>query len=352
LGGAQKFVVWELVQRLATVYIYQVTEGATMSWAMRLFVHHVYAVLFGWVLIEQGGIPVPSMPVMVAAGTMSAAHRLHVAYALPLVMLACWISDTAWYLLGRRYGTRVLDALCKMSLEAATCVSRTQGTVVKRGAFTLLFAKWVPGLNTMAAPIAGQARIPYLKFLAYELTGSLLWAGGWLFAGRFFGDVAARSDRLFSILAHSAGALVLVAVVGAVMYRVGKRRQFLSELRGLRLEPAQLQAMIDDAENAGLDKPFIVDLRHPLDVLAYPEVVPGALRIAPDDLVRSRALIPKERDIVLYCTCPSEETSAKIALELRRMGIRRVRPLRGGLQGWKDAGYAMETVESAQLLAP
>ena len=315
-----------------------------MAWAMRLFVHHAYAVLFGWVLVEQGGLPVPSIPLMIAAGTMSAAHKLHVAYALPLVMLACWIADTAWYLLGWKYGSRVLDALCKMSLEAATCVTRTQGTVMKRGAFTLLFAKWVPGLNTMAAPIAGQARVPYLKFLLYEMTGSLLWAGGWLFAGRFFGDAVERSHRLFGTLAHWAGLLVLVAVVGVVLYRVVKRRQFLTELRGLRLEPGQLMAMIADAESAGVDKPFIVDLRHPLDVMAYPEVVPGALRIAPDDLMQSRALIPKERDIVLYCTCPSEETSAKIALELRRMGIRRVRPLRGGLQGWKDAGYPMEAV--------
>ena len=85
-------------------------------------------------------------------------------------------------------------------------------------------------------------------------------------------------------------------------------------------------------------------LRHPLDVLAYPEVLPGALRIAPDDLVRSKALIPQERDIVLYCTCPSEETSAKIAMELRRLGVKRVRPLRGGLQGWKDCGFPLEAV--------
>lgn len=315
-----------------------------MSWALHLFVHHAYAVLFGWVLIEQGGLPVPSVPIMVAAGTMSAAHQLHVAYALPLVILACWISDSAWYLMGRRYGAKVLDSLCKLSLEAATCVERTQRTVVSRGAFTLLFAKWVPGLNTMAAPIAGQARIPYLEFLLYELTGTIVWAAGWLFAGRFFGDAVKRSHRLFGDLLHATPVLVIAAVVAWLLYRAYKRQQFLKELRGLRLEPAQLRAMMDDAVEAGLDLPFIVDLRHPLDVLTQPEVVPGALRIAPDDLVKSRELIPKERDIVLYCTCPSEETSAKIALELRRLGIRRVRPLRGGLQGWKDAGFEMEAV--------
>jgi rhodanese-related sulfurtransferase len=101
-------------------------------------------------------------------------------------------------------------------------------------------------------------------------------------------------------------------------------------------------AMIADAERAGLDRPFIVDLRHPLDVMTDPLVLPGALRIGPDELKQRKEIIPTDRDIVLYCTCPSEETSAKVALELHRLGIKRVRPLRGGLQGWKDAGYPVD----------
>lgn len=315
-----------------------------MAWAMRMFVHHAYLVLFGWVLVEQGGLPIPSIPLLIAGGTMSAAHRMHVGYALPAVMLACFISDSLWYWMGRQFGNRVLDALCRFSLEAATCVTKTQGTVVKRGALTLLFAKWVPGLSTMAAPITGQARVPYARFVLYDMAGTVLWAGAWLFTGRFFGDVLKHNDRVFTGIEHAAGALVLLAVIGVVVYRADKRRRFLVELRGLRLEPQQLVAMIEDARNAGKDLPFIVDLRHPIDVMTNPEVVPGALRIAPDDLIHSRALIPHERDIVLYCTCPSEETSAKVALQLRRMGVRRVRPLRGGLQGWKDAGYPMEMV--------
>jgi rhodanese-related sulfurtransferase len=123
-----------------------------------------------------------------------------------------------------------------------------------------------------------------------------------------------------------------------------QRRRFLNELEGLRLEPAQLLTMIDEARSAGAELPFIIDLRHPLDVLTDPLVLPGALRIGPDELKQRRGLIPRDRDVVLYCTCPSEETSAKVALELRRMGVRRVRPLRGGLQGWKDAGYPMDAV--------
>ncbi len=322
-----------------------------MHSAMHLLLHHAYAVLFGWVLVEQGGLPIPSVPLMLAAGTLSAAHRLHVAYALPVVMLACLISDSAWYFLGRRYGSRVLETLCKFSFEAATCVVKTQRTVGKHGATALLFAKWVPGLSTVAAPIAGQAEIPYPKFVLFDMAGTLLWAGAWLFAGRFFGDLAKRSSHFFAELGHYALVLVVIAVVAVIVVRFVRWRLFLIELRGLRLEPTQLLAMIDDAKREGLEPPFIVDLRHALDLEPDRLVLPGAVRIGPEELKLRREELPRDRDVVLYCTCPSEETSAKIAMELRKMGVRRVRPLRGGLQGWKDAGYPLVELNVVELNA-
>ncbi len=318
-----------------------------MAFLLRAFTHHAYAILFGWVLIEQAGLPVPSVPVLVAAGTMSAAHHLHIALVLPLILLACLIADSTWYLLGRLYGTRIVNLLCKMSLEAASCVTRTQGSLSRRGAFTLLFAKFVPGFSTMAAPLAGQAGMSYRVFLLYDIAGTLGWASVWLFGGRFLGDLIERSNRWFTVFAHSAVALVLLTVIAVLVVRYVRRLKFLRELRGLRLEPAQLKTMMEDAQREGLQMPFIVDLRHPLDILSDPLVLPHALRIGPDELKQRHEIIPRDRDIVLYCTCPSEETSAKVALELRRLGVRRVRPLRGGLQGWRDAGYALEPVQVA-----
>ncbi len=317
-----------------------------MSGWMGVLEHHAYALIFGWVLAEQAGMPIPSLPVMIAAGTMSAAHKLHLAYVIPLILLACLISDTAWYLLGRKYGRKILDLLCRFSLESTTCVAKTQGTMSKRGAFTLLFAKFVPGLSTVAAPIAGQAGISFVTFVTYDMAGSLIWCVTWLWAGRFFGDVAKRSQDFFGTLEHLAGPLLLFSILSVVVYRFVKRRQFQNELRGLRLEPQTLMEMIEQAAKEGQERPFIIDLRHPLDVLSDPFVLQGALRIGPNDLKQRKEMIPLDRDIVLYCTCPSEETSAKVALELRRMGIQRVRPLRGGLQGWKDAGYPLDVVES------
>ena len=318
-----------------------------MGYLLQAFTRHAYAILFSWVLIEQAGVPVPSVPVLLAAGTMTSTHRLHVALILPVIMLACLIADSTWFLLGRRYGTRIVEVLCRMSFEAATCITRTEGSLARRGGVTLLFAKFLPGLSTMAAPLAGQAGMSYRRFLLFDMAGTLGWASAWLFGGRFLADLAERSNHLFALLGQFAVIIVLLMVVGVVLARYIRRLRFLRELRGLRLEPAQLLAMIHDAEERGLQPPFIVDLRHPLDVLSDPLVLPYALRIGPDELKQRHALIPRDRDIVLYCTCPSEETSAKVALDLRRLGIRRVRPLRGGLQGWRDAGYALEPAQAA-----
>jgi membrane protein DedA with SNARE-associated domain/rhodanese-related sulfurtransferase len=269
---------------------------------------------------------------------------VQLALIVPVVMFACLIADTSWWWLGRHFGSRVLDILCRLSLDASTCVNRAQGSIARRGGVTLLFAKFVPGVSTIAAPIAGQAGMSLHEFLIYDMAGTLVWASAWLFAGRFFGDLAERSSKLFATLAHFAAALVLLMILTIVIYRYVQRRRFMAELRGLRLEPGQLLDMIERARLDAAEPPFIIDLRHPLDVLTDPEVVPGALRIGPEELRLHRDEIPGDRDIVLYCTCPSEETSAKVAMELRRLGVSRVRPLRGGLQGWKDAGYPLEAV--------
>jgi membrane protein DedA with SNARE-associated domain/rhodanese-related sulfurtransferase len=323
-----------------------------MPIAIDFFVDHAYAILFFWVLGEQMGIPIPSIPLLLTAGTLSATHRLDAPSCLAMVIAACLISDTGWYALGRRYGNRVLRLLCKMSFEATTCVAKTEGYFTRRGPITLLFAKFVPGLSTVAAPIAGQTGMSYPRFLLYDLSGSLLWALTFVFAGRFFGDVAKRSHDFFQFLSHFAALVFILMVIGFFVWRVVKQRRFLAKVRELRLEPAELKAMLDEAFRDETPPPYIVDLRHPLDYLPDPRILPGAVRIGPSELARHSELIPRDRDIILYCTCPSEETSAHVALQLHRLGITRVRPLRGGFDGWKRAGYPLlDYVEDSQLPA-
>jgi len=312
-----------------------------MPIAVEFFVGHAYAILFLWVLVEQLGMPVPSIPLLLTAGTLSATHRLSAFSALLAVIAACLISDSTWYGLGRHFGSRVLRLLCKFSLEATTCVAKTEGYFIRRGPITLLFAKFVPGLSTVAAPIAGQTGMSYPRFLLYDLSGTLLWSFSFVFAGRFFGDIAKRSQGFFHFLSHFAALVFILMVAGFFLWRVVKNRRFIAQVRELRLEPGELKAMLDEAILDGTPQPYIVDLRHPLDYLPDPRVLPGAVRIGPAELARHADLIPRDRDIILYCTCPSEETSARVAMQLHRLGITRVRPLRGGFDGWKHAGYPL-----------
>lgn len=314
-----------------------------MPIALAFFVHYAYLILFLWVLVEQLGVPIPSIPLLLTAGTLSATHRIHAAYALPAVLLACLLADSVWYLLGQRFGNSVLKLLCRLSLEAATCVTKTEGYFVRRGPVTLLFSKFIPGLSTLAAPIAGQTGMPYSRFALYDFAGSLIWAEAYLLAGRFFGDVAQRSTRFFSYLSHFALGIFVLLVLGFMGYRLYKNRRFLLELRASRIEPEELMTLLEMAERQGNTPPAIIDLRHPLDYLPDPRVIPGSLRIGPAEIAQQADLLPRDRDVVLYCTCPSEQTSAKVARELLRLGVHRVRPLRGGFEGWRDAGYPLET---------
>jgi membrane protein DedA with SNARE-associated domain/rhodanese-related sulfurtransferase len=312
-----------------------------MPIALVFFVHYAYLIIFLWVLVEQIGIPIPSIPLLLTAGTLTATHRISHVYVVLAVLAACMASDSMWFLLGRRYGNSVLKLLCRLSFEATTCVSKTEGYFAKRGPVTLLFAKFVPGLSTVAPPIAGQTGMPYAQFLLWDLAGSLIWAECYILAGRFFGDVAKKSAPFFQWLGHFAFAIFVLMVLGFIAYRIFKQRKFLQQVRELRLEPAELKQMLDSAEASGATPPFIVDLRHPLDYLPDPRVLPGALRIGPNELRQHSEIIPRDRDVILYCTCPSEETSAKLALQLHKMGVYRVRPLRGGFDGWKEAGYPL-----------
>lgn len=311
-----------------------------MSVGLEFFIHHAYLVLFGWIAAEQIGLPIPSVPLLLTAGTLTATYQL----SLPLVVLsavtACLLSDSIWYFLGARYGGGMVRLVCKLSFESATCVRRTGDFFQHHGARALLVAKFVPGLGAVAAPIAGQSRMPYASFLAWDAAGALLWSLTAGLTGRFFGDVLKRHPNALSTVGHFAGILFILMLVGFFCYRVYRQRAFLRQIRGAKIEPEELKAMLDAGQEI-----YIVDLRHPLDYLPDPRRLPGAVLYKPDTLVAEGASIPRDRDVVLYCTCPSDATSARTALRLRSLGVYRVRPLKGGYEAWKRLGYPLEPME-------
>ena len=299
-----------------------------------------YLLLFAWVLVEQLGIPLPATPVLLAAGALSATGEISFPLALLVGLGATLTSDSAWYLIGRRYGHHVLRILCKLSMEPTVCVRRTQDSFGRRRGVTLMIAKFVPGLATLAPPVAGENGMPFGSFLFFDAIGATLWLTTLLALGRFFGDLLRHDPSLLDWAGRFSGALLLLGILGFFVGRVIRRRMVLKKLVAARLEPVELKRQLDAGELV-----YIVDLRHPLELLPDPFTLPGALHFSPDALAARHLEIPRDRDIVLYCTCPSEATAAKVAMALQKLGIDRVRPLRGGYDEWKRLGFPLSPVQ-------
>ncbi|MFP5228407.1 MAG: VTT domain-containing protein [Acidobacteriota bacterium] len=317
-----------------------------MPIALDFFVRYGYWVVFLWILTEQLGIPIPSTPLLLTAGTLTATHRLHLVYVLLAALSASLLADSTWYLFGKRYGSAVVRLMCRLSLESTACVRKTEGYFTRRGATALLVAKFVPGLGSVASPIAGQIGMGYGKFVLFDAGGILLWVLSVTVGGRFFGDLLKRNPNALSASAHFFGLIFALLFVGFLVWRMLQRRAFLRSVRMARLDPHDLKRMIDAGQPV-----FIVDLRHPLDYLPDPRTLPGALSLTPDKLVEQSARIPRDQEVVLFCTCPSEATAARMALRLRSMGVHRVRPLRGGYDEWKRLGYPLVDIATVPTAA-
>jgi membrane protein DedA with SNARE-associated domain/rhodanese-related sulfurtransferase len=311
-----------------------------MPVALDFFIHHAYLILFGWIAAEQIGLPIPSVPVLLTAGTLTATHQLSLPLAVLSAVAACIVSDSIWYFMGVRHGGAIVRTVCKLSFESAACVRRTGDFFQRYGSRALLLAKFIPGLGAVAAPIAGQSKMPYATFVTFDAAGALLWSLSATLIGRFFGDVLKRHPNALGAVGHSAGLLFILLLVGFFCYRLYRQRAFLRQIRGAKIEPEDLKAKLDAGEDV-----YIIDLRHPLDYLPDPRRLPGAVLFKPDTLVAEGDRIPRDREIVLYCTCPSDATSARTALRLRNLGIYRVRPLHGGYEGWRKLGYPLEAME-------
>jgi len=308
-----------------------------MALPTHILLTYGYLLLFSWVLVEQFGIP------LLAAGALSAEGQMSFLVALLLGVVGALTADSTWFLVGRRYGHHVLRLLCKLSMEPTICVRRTQDSFGRRREMTLMIAKFVPGLATLAPPVAGQNGMGFGRFLLFDGIGATAWVFILLAAGRLFGDALKRDPSLLNWVGRFSGLLLVLGILGFFIARIMRRRRFLRELVKARLEPEDLKKQLDAGELV-----YIVDLRHPLELLPDPFTLPGALHFSPDSLAARHLEIPRDRDVVLFCTCPSEATAAKTAMTLIKLGIERVRPLRGGYDEWKRLGFPVDAVQLAR----
>lgn len=293
------------------------------------------------VLAEQLGLPVPTIPTLVVAGALAASGRLPAAGVFGLALAACLIGDSVWYFAGRVYGVRVMRLLCRISLTPDTCVQQTQSSFERWGPAALVVAKFVPGLSMIAPPLAGATRMRFLRFAAMSLLGATLWVGAALLAGVL---LRPQITKLLPRLAGVGGAvivLLLTLLAAYIVFKWWERRRFYAALDMARISVAELYDQMQ-----GEPAPLVVDVRSPTAQGLELRRIPGALHLPVHEVAGQIDKLPRDREIILYCTCPNEASAAQAARVLLNHGFR-VRPLRGGLDAWIAAGYAVEDSPTA-----
>lgn len=265
-----------------------------MHQSMEFLLRHGYPLLFAMVLAEQLGAPIPSAPVLLAMGALIGDGKYSWQGALALSIAACLSADGVWYGMGRHRGSSVLKLLCRIALEPDSCVSSTRYWFKRLGGWALVIAKFVPGLSTVAPPMAGLSRMPWWKFLGADGLGGFLWAGAFLGLGRVFRaqleDVALYAARL--------GGWLIVVLGGALALWIGwkyfQRWTFIRGLRVARIQPEDLKQQLNDV--------VILDLRTAEEYASEGAKIPGAIWFDRKELEQRHLEIPRDRDVVLYCT--------------------------------------------------
>ncbi len=268
-----------------------------MTLTGQFLVRHGYLLLFAIVFVEQVGVPLPAAPFLLAAGALAGQGQLNLAAAVLVALAASLAGDILWFDLGRRRGARMLNLLCQVSLSPDSCVRRTENIFARHGARSLLFGKFVPGLSLVAPPLAAIFQMRFSRFLLFDALGALIWTSVFIGAGFLFSGqlelVAGQAERL--------GAWLAVLVAGAVALYVAvkfiQRRRFLRDIRLARISPEELKQKLDSGEDV-----VIVDLRHSIDFEADPSTIPGALHLPSEEFASRNGEIPRDREIVLYCT--------------------------------------------------
>jgi membrane protein DedA with SNARE-associated domain/rhodanese-related sulfurtransferase len=285
-------------------------------------------IVFGTVLLEQIGLPIPAFPVLIVAGALAVDGQISWPLCLTVALAACLISDYFWYRAGQHYGKRILRLLCKISLSPDYCVSQTEDKFRRFGPKALVVAKFIPGFNTIAPPLAGALGTSPARFLSLSVVGGLLWSGVGIGVGAWFHTSVEQVLEQLGSMGDTALLALLALLVLFVLYKFVERRRFRRALGLERIDMGGLEQLIDDGHD-----PLLIDARS-LTAQQLEPAIPGALMFHAGASEQLMAGLDRERHIVVYCSCPNDVTAAQVAKRLIDQGFRRARPLQGGLDAW------------------
>jgi membrane protein DedA with SNARE-associated domain/rhodanese-related sulfurtransferase len=317
-----------------------------MNDLLALIVHHGYVVIFLIVLAEALGFPVPAALALVTAGAAVASGAMRAPAAALIVVTAMLLGDSVFYSLGSRMGWRLLGFLCRISVDPETCVLRSAESFYKRGRATLVFAKFIPGINSMAPALAGSMKMPFAQFLGLDLLGAIAYASAYGGIGFAFHNFVATIARGFRAAGHAVEIVVIIAVMAFIAYRLSLYWKHRVYRIVPRIHVAELAAKLQTKYSVNI---LLADVRSHGYYDPGASRIRGSIRLEPNNLSEEIKTLPRDKDIYLYCTCPSEATSAPVAHLLRGVGFKAF-VIVGGLAAWRKAGNPLETVPQTDLV--
>ena len=303
----------------------------------------VYWVLWLNTLLHELGVPVPMTPTALVAGARAVTGTLSPLLLIVMIIAGMVIGNAAWFAAGRRYGSAVLKLLCRVSISPDTCVARTEGTFGRWGWSALVIGRFLPGVTLVAPPLAGALGMKWSTFLALTVAGSALFGLVVVGAGMLLYEQIDFVLQQLVIFGWEAVGILTVLLALYIGWRWWRRRIALA-IGVPRIDVQELRALIDAGEPIEL-----IDVRGRNANQLDQRQIPGAVVMHLDEIEAGRFVAARDRQIIVYCSCPNEASAAKAVQLLHKHGYLRARPLRGGLDAWMASERPDRSAAPAQV---
>jgi membrane protein DedA with SNARE-associated domain/rhodanese-related sulfurtransferase len=302
------------------------------------------------VFAQQLCLPIPSVVFLMTAGALSAQGGMQTSVVVMVGVIACLAADGLWFCFGRRWGSQVTRRLCRFSGDPRRCSKNAQEKFRRYGLPVLCVAKFLPGLDIVMPPLVGAEGASAAGFLTFDAVGAFLWSGFYVAVGYVFSNQVDVAIRWAKHLGTALGIAIGVPIVLYAGWRALALLQMMRRLRLRRVSPAMLDRKLKSGKKVAV-----------LDLLNFEEDadneslegIPGAMRVDPSRLRKSpRITVPDDVEIILYSSSGGHMVSARVGVELNRIGVDKVWVLEGGLKAWREQGFPVsESMEVPEVVA-
>ncbi len=269
-----------------------------MAELLLLFSRYGYTILFANLFLGTLGFPLPAIPVLMASGAACAYGILEVPHAVGVAFGGMLSGDLLLYVVGRYSGWALLSFICRLSTNPESCVLKSAQSFYRHGRLTIIYSKFVPGINTMAPPLAGSLNMRLLQFLGLDLVSICLYTLPFIAIGFFFSHLISRLVDGFASLSLG----VEVLVLAALFVYLGHRLRYFWKDRSLRYAPRISVKELAEKISANRAGILVADTRSHGYYDRGASRIKGSIRLEPNNLLEEMGWLPKDKEIYLYCT--------------------------------------------------